>query len=227
MTCRRRSTPPPSDLPGGPADAAVFPEVQPGGGADHDDRADLRHAVAWRQVYDVADSHAGTAAVAGGTASPRCSVNGAEKPAVRVRLDPAAHRGMPDCQAQDVYNADPRRQRRPSRLGSFEGPEHCGPRRSALNRQMSKCGGIRATLVIKSVNGAVVRLSDIASVVDGVANCPAGRLVWEAAGDPADADEIRRCQRHRHGRQRDGGAAAAAESWMPTGHQGDHPVRPD
>jgi multidrug efflux pump len=116
------------------------------------------------QVYDVADSILGQR-LAQVDGVSQVSVNGAEKPAVRVRLDPAAT-ARAGLAAQDVYIAI-RAANVTEPVGSFQGPDHAEA--IGINGQMSRAAQY-APLVIKSVNGAVVRLSDIASVVDGVAN---------------------------------------------------------
>ena len=59
------------DLPIRPADPAVFPQVQPGRNADHDHRADLRHAVAGAGLRR-RRQHPRPAPVAGGRAWRRC-----------------------------------------------------------------------------------------------------------------------------------------------------------
>ncbi len=92
-------------------------------------------------------------------------VNGAEKPAVRVRLDPAALAAA-GLSGQDVYTAI-RQTNVNGALGGFDGAEQAET--LGLNGQLSKAAEYRS-IIVKSVNGAVVRLQDVASVIDGVAN---------------------------------------------------------
>jgi multidrug efflux pump len=116
------------------------------------------------QVYDAADSIlAQRLSQVAGVA--QVSVNGAEKPAVRVQLDPAALASA-GLSAQDAYTTI----RRANVLGPVGGFQ--GPARSeslALNGQLYKASEY-AGLVLKNAGGAVVRLGDVARVVDGVAN---------------------------------------------------------
>jgi multidrug efflux pump len=116
------------------------------------------------QVYDAADSIlAQRLSQVEGVA--QVQVNGAEKPAVRVRLDPAAVAAA-GLSGQDVFTAI-RQANVTSPVGGFEGrlqAESIG-----TNGQLNSAADFRA-LVLKNVNGAVVRLSDVADVIDGVAN---------------------------------------------------------
>ncbi len=116
------------------------------------------------QIYDAADTILGQRlAQVNGVA--QVTINGSEKPAVRVRLDPAALAAA-GLSAQDAYVAI-RNTNVDGALGGFEGPDRAET--IGLNNQLIKAREYRS-LVLKSVNGAVVRLSDVASVVDGVAN---------------------------------------------------------
>ena len=116
------------------------------------------------QVYDAADSIlAQRLAQVPGVA--QVQVNGAEKPAVRVRLDPAALAAA-HLSAQDVLNAI-RNANVAGATGGFQGPERAES--IGLNGQISKAREY-APLVVKTSNGAVVRLSHVASVIDGVSN---------------------------------------------------------
>ena len=92
-------------------------------------------------------------------------VNGAEKPAVRVRLNPAALRAA-GLSSQDVYTAI-RSANVTGPLGGFQGPRRA--ENIELNGQISKASEY-ARLVLKSANGATVRLGDVAEVLDSVAN---------------------------------------------------------
>ena len=102
------------------------------------------------------------------------SVDGAEKPAVRVRLNPGALRAA-GLSSQDVYNAI-RSANVNGPTGSQQGPERAEA--VLLNGQITKAADY-ARLVLKTVDGAAVRLSDVADVIDGVAN---SRLAaWQGA----------------------------------------------
>ncbi|GAC1340093.1 MAG: efflux RND transporter permease subunit [Acetobacteraceae bacterium] len=93
------------------------------------------------------------------------TVNGAEKPAVRVRLNPAALHAA-GLSSQDVYTAI-RAANVNGPVGGLQGPERAET--LLLNGQITQAADY-AKLVLKSANGAVVRLSDVAEVLDGVAN---------------------------------------------------------
>jgi multidrug efflux pump len=116
------------------------------------------------QVYDAVDSIlAQRLSQVEGVA--QVLVNGAEKPAVRVRLDPAALANA-GLSAQDVYTAI-RANNVNGATGGFQGPERAES--IAINGQLNTASDY-APLVIKTANGAVVRLSNVASVVDATAN---------------------------------------------------------
>jgi multidrug efflux pump len=120
------------------------------------------------QIYDAADSIlAQRLSQAEGVS--QVQVNGAEKPAVRVRLDPQ-RLAATGVSAQDVYNAI----RATSVLeptGGFEGPDRAET--IGVNGQLSQAAEY-APLVIKAGKGAVLRLSDVATVIDGTANTRLG-----------------------------------------------------
>jgi multidrug efflux pump len=116
------------------------------------------------QIYDAADSIlAQRLSQADGVS--QVTVNGAEKPAVRVRLDPVrlAAAGL---SGQDVFTAikgnnvlEP--------TGSFQGPDRAES--IGINGQISQAADY-APLVLKAGKGAILRLSDVATVVNGTAN---------------------------------------------------------
>ncbi len=93
------------------------------------------------------------------------SVNGAEKPAVRVRLNPAALKAA-GLSSQDVYTAI-RSSNVNGPTGGIQGPERAEI--IQLNGQIDQAEDY-AALVLKTVNGATVRLGDVAQVINGVAN---------------------------------------------------------
>jgi multidrug efflux pump len=116
------------------------------------------------QVYDAADTVLGQRLSQLDGVS-QVSINGAEKPAVRVQLNPAAVHAA-GLSAQDVYTAI-RNANITEATGSFEGANRA--EYIAINGQMNKAADYRG-IVIKSVNGAAIRLRDVADVVDSVAN---------------------------------------------------------
>src|SRR5215472_7364585 len=116
------------------------------------------------QVYDVADSIlAQRLSQVDGVA--QVTVNGAEKPAVRVRLNPAALNAA-GLASQDVYAAI-RAANVTTPVGGFQGPERAET--IGTNGQLYTAKDYRP-LVLKNAHGAIVRLSDVAEVIDGVAN---------------------------------------------------------
>jgi hydrophobe/amphiphile efflux-1 (HAE1) family protein len=138
-------------------------------------------------------------------------INGAEKPAVRVALDPAALQAA-GLASQDVYTAI-RNANTDGALGGFDGAEQA--QTIGLNNQLDKASDY-AGLILKSVNGATVRLKDVATVTDGVAN----KRLYASLGDkPAiiltvtktiDANVIDTVDRVRD-------ILPQLEEWMPAG----------
>jgi multidrug efflux pump len=116
------------------------------------------------QIYDAADTVlAQRLSQVEGVS--QVQVNGAEKPAVRVRLDPQ-RLAAAGIAAQDVYTAI-RATNVLQPTGGFEGPDRAES--IAVNGQLSQASEY-APLVIKAGNGAILRLSDVASVIDATAN---------------------------------------------------------
>jgi hydrophobe/amphiphile efflux-1 (HAE1) family protein len=116
------------------------------------------------QIYDAADSIlAQRLSQADGVS--QVTVNGAEKPAVRVRLDPVrlAAAGL---SGQDVFTAI-RGSNVLEPTGSFQGPDRAES--IGINGQISQAADY-APLVLKAGKGAILRLSDVATVVNGTAN---------------------------------------------------------
>jgi multidrug efflux pump len=95
----------------------------------------------------------------------RVTLNGSEKPAVRIRLDPEALAAM-GLAGQDVYNAV-RTANVIQPVGGFQGSERAES--ITINGQISRATQYRP-LILRSNAGSIVRLGDVASVVDGVAN---------------------------------------------------------
>ena len=120
--------------------------------------------VSTAQLYDAADTIlAQRLSQVDGVS--QVQVNGAEKPAVRVRLNPAALKAA-GLSSQDVYTAI-RNANVNGPIGGFSGPDRAET--LLLNGQITQAEDY-AGLVLKSRNGATVRLSDVASVINGVAN---------------------------------------------------------
>ena len=120
--------------------------------------------LATAQVYDAADTIlAQRLAQVDGVA--QVQVDGAEKPAVRVRLNPAALRAA-GLSSQDVYTAI-RTANVNGPLGGFQGPERATTLQ--LNNQIVDAVDY-ARLVLKVSGTATVRLGDVAEVLDGVSN---------------------------------------------------------
>jgi multidrug efflux pump len=116
------------------------------------------------QVYDAADTILGQRLSQLDGVS-QVQINGAEKPAVRVRLNPGALRSA-GLSAQDVFTAI-RGANITEATGSFQGPDRA--EYIDVNGQMSDAAQY-GEVVIKSVKGSAVQLKDVASVVDSVAN---------------------------------------------------------
>ncbi len=93
------------------------------------------------------------------------TVNGAEQPAIRVRVNPVAIASM-GVSTEDVRTAIANANAY-SPLGTFDGPDFA--RTIATNDQLRAPSQYRA-IVVKSINGNVVRLGDIAAVEAGVRN---------------------------------------------------------
>jgi len=116
------------------------------------------------QVYDAADTIlAQRLSQVEGVA--QVQVNGAEKPAVRVRLNPAALRAA-GLSSQDVYTAI-RSANVNGPVGGFQGLQRAEA--IELNGQITQAADY-ARLVLKTAGGATVRLGDVAEVLDSVAN---------------------------------------------------------
>ena len=116
------------------------------------------------QIYDAADTvMAQRLSQAEGVS--QVFVNGAEKPAVRIRLDPQ-RLAAAGVSAQDVYTAV-RATNVLEPNGGFEGPDRAEA--IGVNGEISQAADY-APLVIKAGNGAVLRLSDVATVVNATAN---------------------------------------------------------
>ena len=80
--------------------------------------------------------------------------------------------------------------------GGFQGAERAET--IGVNGQLSQAEEY-APLVLKAGNGAILRLSDVATVVNGGGEHPARRLGRAAAGDPAEHLEAGRRERDRDG----------------------------
>ncbi|MEJ0020486.1 MAG: efflux RND transporter permease subunit [Acetobacteraceae bacterium] len=116
------------------------------------------------QIYDAADTILAQR-LSQSEGVSQVTVNGAEKPAVRVRIDPVrlAAAGL---SSQDVLTAI-RGANVLQPTGSFQGPDRTES--IGINGQISQAADYRP-LVLKAGNGVVLRLSDVATVIDSVAN---------------------------------------------------------
>ncbi len=93
-------------------------------------------------------------------------VNGAEKPAVRVQIDPVrlAATGLAE---QDVYTAI-RAANVLEPLGGFQGPDRAET--IGINGQMSQADQYKPLILKTKASGAVLRIGDVAHVIDATAN---------------------------------------------------------
>jgi len=116
------------------------------------------------QIYDAADTVVGQrlSQVEGVS---RVAIQGGQQPSVRVQLDPGALRAA-GISAQDVLNVI-RNANVLQPTGGFEGPHRA--EQIQVNGQISRAADY-GRLVLKTHNGAVLRLSDVAHVIDGVSN---------------------------------------------------------
>ncbi|MEO9189217.1 MAG: efflux RND transporter permease subunit [Acetobacteraceae bacterium] len=117
-----------------------------------------------RDIFDAADTTLGQRLSQVDGVS-NVTINGAEKPAVRIDLDPTrlAAAGM---SAQDVTNAV-KAANVTEPTGGFQGALRAET--IGVNGQITRAAQYRK-LVLKAGSGAVLQLSDVATVVDGVAN---------------------------------------------------------
>ena len=112
------------------------------------------------QLYDAADTILGQR-LSQVDGVGQVSLNGAEKPAVRVALNPVALQAA-GLASQDIVNV--------IRAANVTQPiGMIGPASILINGQMADAATY-AALVIKARNGATVRLGDIARITDSVAN---------------------------------------------------------
>ena len=116
------------------------------------------------QIYDAVDSIL-SQRLSQVEGVSQVTVSGAEKPAVRVQLDPVrlAAAGL---SAQDVYTTI-RQTNTLGPIGGFQGADRAET--LGLNNQMSQAEEYRG-LVLKSANGAILRLSDVATVINATSN---------------------------------------------------------
>ena len=116
------------------------------------------------QVYDAADTILAQR-ISQIEGVSQVTVNGAEKPAVRVRLNPAALRAA-GLSSQDVYTAI-RTANVNGPIGGFQGLQRAET--LLLNGQIFTAAEY-ARLVLKVSGTATVRLGDVAEVLDSVSN---------------------------------------------------------
>jgi multidrug efflux pump len=116
------------------------------------------------QLYDAADTVlAQRLAQVKGVS--RVQIQGGQTPAVRVQLDPGALRAA-GISAQDVYNAI-RAANVLQPTGSFQGPKRS--EEILVNGQIRRAVDY-GRIVLRAQNGAILRLSDVAHVIDSVSN---------------------------------------------------------
>jgi len=133
------------------------------------------------QIYNVADTvlDQRLAQVPG---VAQVGIYGGGSPAVRIRLNTQALAAA-GLTSADVYNAV-RSANVTQPLGVIEGPHRAWT--LVANGQLTSATQYR-DIVLKSASGALLRLSDVASVIDGVANT---QLAASANGKPAITIEI-------------------------------------
>ena len=90
--------------------------------------------------------------------------------------------------------------------GSFSGPAQSYTINA--NDQITDASEY-AALIVAYKNGTPVRLGDVANIVAGAENAELGRLVRPDPGDHPERAAPAGCQRHRHCRSDQGGAADA------------------
>ena len=128
------------------------------------------------EIYDAADSIlAQRLSQVEGVS--QVSVAGAEKPAVRIQIDPArlAATGL---SAQDVYKTVVAANAL-GPVGGFQGAQRAES--LGMNNQLSQADEF-ARLILTTENGAILRLSDVAKVVNATAN---SRVAATLNGKPA------------------------------------------
>ncbi len=116
------------------------------------------------QIYDAADTIL-SQRLAQSPGVAQVTINGAEKPAVRVQLDPV-RLAAAGVSGQDVYTAI-RATNVLGSTGAFQGADRSET--IGLNSQMSQASEY-APLVIRAGKGTILRLSDVATVINSVAN---------------------------------------------------------
>ena len=144
-------------------------------------------------MYDVADTViAQRIAQVDGVAE--VTVNGAEQPAIRVRVNPVAVASM-GISLEDIRLAIANANSL-TPIGTFDGPDFA--RTIGINGQLRSPKEYE-DVVVKTVNGTVVRLGGIANHRAGRAQQPLGGLVQCAAVGAAGRHQAGRRQRHRYG----------------------------
>ena len=136
----------------------------------------------------------------------RVQIDGGQTPAIRVQLDPGALKAA-GISADDVRTAivkanvlEP--------TGNFQGPHRA--EEIAINGQIDRAAAY-GRIVLKAANGAVLRVSDVAHVIDSVTKCAAGSLERAQEGDIAEGLQDPGGEHRRHRRSRACLAAAGEE----------------
>ena len=146
------------------------------------------------EIYDAADTViAQRLSQVDGVAD--VTVTGAEQPAIRVRVDPTRLASMGLSTGGRAHARSPT----PMRSGRSERSTASAPSPSA-SAISSRDADDYDPLVVKTVNGTVIRLSDVATIAPRRAQQPLGRLVQPRPFGAADHHQAGQCQCHRHGR---------------------------
>ena len=177
------------------ADGADVPQGQPGRRAGADPGADLANAGAERDLR-----HRRHGRRPAHLADRRRRRRQRERR--RAAGDPRPRQPGPPRQHGPVDRGRPRRHRRGQCHGAgrhLRRRRRC-PRPSAPTTSCATPVDYKS-LVVKTSDGAVVRLGDIASIEAGTRNTRSAALVQRAARRAADHHQAGRCQRHRDRRQ--------------------------
>ena len=188
-----------------PADAADLQQGQSGRHADPHARRSRRRRCRCRKLQDLADTRLaqkisqlpGVGLVASAAASGRRCASRSNPKALAALRPVARRRAHRDRQRATSNQAK----------GSFDGPTRAST--IDANDQLKSADEYQQ-LIIAYRNGAPVRLSDVADVVDGAENTRLAAWANATPGDHPQHPAPARRQRHRGRRPHQGAAAAAA-----------------
>ncbi len=217
--CRRRSTPPATFLPRDLPNPPIYSKTNPAD-APILTLALTSETLPLSKVQDLADTRLAQK-ISQLPGVGLVSISGGQKPAVRVQANPDRARRL---------RPEPRGPAHRARAGQRQpGEGQLRRRRSRPTPSAPTISCCRATtiapLVVAYRNGAPVRLSDVADVVDDAENVKqAAWMNTDARGHPEHPAPARR-QHHRRRRPHQG-AAAAAHGLAAAGGPGDRPDRP-